>query len=113
MPMLTTTSIILLILIAIALGLWRNSMRAKEIATRIAKIACEKRELQFLDETVALHKLWLKRAPDGFIKFLRTYQFDYYDDNEIRQQSSITLLGDTFQSIGLNDTHDNVIRIVR
>lgn len=106
--------LLLLIGILLAAWLWRASMQAKEIATHAAENACEKNNLQFLDETVALKSIKFKRDETGSPCFLRHYQFEYYDGEQDRKISTLDLIGNTVVNIELNRTvhnEDNVIRL--
>ena len=106
--------LLLLIGILLAAWLWRASMQAKEVATCAAENACEKHNLQFLDETVALKSIKFKRDEMGSPCLLRHYQFEYYDGEQIRKISTIDLLGNIVIDVELNHTtHDesNVIQL--
>ncbi len=107
--------LLLLIGILLAAWIWRASMQAKEIATRVAENACEKHNLQLLDETVALKSIKFKRDEMGSPCFLRHYQFEYYDGEQIRKISTIDLLGNVVMNVGLNhpsnNNEDNVIQL--
>ncbi len=106
--------LLLLITILLAAWLWRAAMQAKEFATRAAENTCEKHNLQFLDETVALKSIKFKRDETGSPCFLRHYQFEYYDGEYARKTSSIDLLGNSIVNIELNHAqHDesNVISL--
>ena len=43
---------------------WLDSLRARELALGICRAACEERELQFLDQTVALRRQATQPAPE-------------------------------------------------
>lgn len=106
--------LLLLIGILLAAWLWRASMQAKEIATHAAENACEKNNLQFLDETVALKSIKFRRDETGSLCFLRHYQFEYYDGEQTRKISTIDLLGNVVIDVQLNHTshdEDNVIHL--
>lgn len=74
-----------LIAVAVIAGtvwLWRESLRAREAATRAGRRICEANDVQFLDETVALARMsvgWNGRAA-----LVRSYRFDYSTDGADR-----------------------------
>lgn len=71
---------------------WLDSLRAREIATGIGRAACERRGLQFLDQTVALHRLGLRRRPEG-LRWRRVYRFDFSDEGVGRHTAHLILVG--------------------
>jgi hypothetical protein len=95
----------LLILVAGTLGLgykvWQISMDAREAANRIAKDACSRAVVQFLDDTVAFAGFRLARDSRGKRRLLRTYTFDYTADGFERAQGFIVLAGQQLQAVGL------------
>jgi hypothetical protein len=72
---------------------WLDSMRSREIATGICAELCRRRGLQFLDETVALAKLRLRRDRDGRVRICRTYRFEFTLAGEARRSGTAVLLG--------------------
>jgi hypothetical protein len=83
-----------------ALGIWNDSMRAREAANRVAVDACRRRSLQFLDGTVALAKL-RPRFDEGGLRIERTYVFDYAIDGVERASGFVIMLGREVQHVGL------------
>jgi hypothetical protein len=80
------------LLLALAVGFWLDSARAREAATQRAHPECRRRGLQFLDETVALRRLRL-RTTGGGVRLQRTYSFDFNDGTTARYTGSIRLVG--------------------
>ncbi|MDH5601361.1 MAG: DUF3301 domain-containing protein [Gammaproteobacteria bacterium] len=72
---------------------WLDSIRAKEVATTKSREACNKVSLEFLDETVAIKKLRLRRNNSGRLVFYREYQFEFTSTGEYRYKGIIILLG--------------------
>ncbi len=83
---------ILIILIA-SLFYWFDSIRAKENATRYAKSACKKVLLEFLDDTVLIKKVWLRRNTQGQMSIYRKYEFEFSSTGEFRYKGQVRLLG--------------------
>lgn len=94
---LTTAAAVL----ALAYKVWQVSLDAREAANRIARDACSRAVVQFLDETVAFAGFRLARAADGGRRLLRTYTFDYTNDGFERAQGFIVLAGLRLEAVGL------------
>ena len=84
-----------------ALLLWADSLRARERAIRAGRSACERYELQFLDDTVSFARLRLARNHDGELRLSRTYTFEFSDTGNNRRQGAIVMLGGEVQDLQL------------
>jgi hypothetical protein len=82
-----------LVLIVAGAFLWADSLKARERAIRAGRSACERYQLQFLDETVAFAHLRLARDEDGQLKIKRTYTFEFSDTGNNRRHGAIVMLG--------------------
>lgn len=90
-----------LIALALLIGwFWLDSLRAREIATGICRAACEQRDLQFLDQTVALRHLGLRWTHSG-VRFRRVYRFDYSEEGVVRNTGYLVMLGLELEEISL------------
>ena len=89
-------SLVLEILLLVAVGGWVwfqfDSMRAREIATEVAREYCARRNLQFLDGSVHLGSQTLLRSIAG-IRINRKFSFDYTEHVEYRQHGTIIMTG--------------------
>src|SRR5207302_4865353 len=85
----------LAVLLVIVLGmlLWADSLQARGRAVRAGRSACERYQLQFLDDTVAFARMRLARDEDGQIKIKRTYTFEFSDTGNNRRHGAIVMLG--------------------
>ena len=72
---------------------WMDALRCKEIARAAGQRACQQVEAQFLDDTVALAKLRLRRAAHGQLVLYREYRFEFTRNRDYRLRGEITLLG--------------------
>ncbi len=72
---------------------WYDSARAKEAAVVAAKAACSAENLLFLDDTVAIGRLWPARDGNGRLGLRRVYRFEYSDTGNNRRSGSLVLLG--------------------
>ena len=86
-------AIIGIAVLAAALWLWVDGLKAREVAIRAAKLACATENLLLLDDTVAIHHLRLGRDDQGTLKLRRVYFFEYSDTSENRNDGSIAMLG--------------------
>lgn len=92
-------------LIVVLLGIfWMDSLRAREAATRAARDACERMEVQFLDDTVALVKLRLRRDRRGRARLERTYGFELSIDGASRSRGHVLMLGRRVDTLHLERT---------
>ena len=82
----------LVVIVAAAL-LWADSLKARERAITAGRSACERYQLQFLDETVAFTRLRLARDDEGQVKIKRTYTFEFSDTGNNRRHGAIVMLG--------------------
>jgi hypothetical protein len=85
-------SVALLVIVAVGL-LWADSLRARERAVRAGRSACERYQLQFLDDTVSFARLRLARDEGGQLKISRTYTFEFSDTGNNRRHGAIVMLG--------------------
>jgi len=87
------TDFTLFILLLSGFLYWLDSIRAKEIATTRSRDACKKISLEFLDETVSIKKVRLRRNSMGRLNFYREYQFEFTSTGEHRYKGNVKLLG--------------------
>ena len=90
-------------LLAIGAGLafWIDSLRARERAVRAGRSACERYDLQFLDDTVSFARIRLARNEEGELRIARTYTFEFSDTGNTRRQGAIVMLGAELQDLHL------------
>ena len=88
------------------------SLRTKEQARYEGRVACERQQLLFLDESVVLIHTRLRRNTRGRIVFKRCYTFEFTSDGAVRHHGTICLLGKQVESIEMEphrlpiDEHD-------
>ena len=80
--------------------LW-SSLRAREAANAALRPACSANGYLFLDDTVALHRIRLRRDHNGRANIERVYRFDYSDTGDNRRRGYVTLLGARVEDISL------------
>ena len=81
--------------------LWLDSLRARERAVQAGKSACQRYDLQFLDDTVSFAKIRLARDDGGQLKIARTYTFEFSDTGNNRRHGAIGMLGGELQDLQL------------
>lgn len=86
----------ILFILALAGAIWFifDSMRAREIATELARSYCEKRGVQFLDGSAALRSIRLVRR-SNFMQVQRRFQFEHTAIGESRNRGVIIVTGRT------------------
>ena len=92
-------------LVFLLLWLWRDSMHAREQAIAAAKRACNRLEVQFLDDTVSIAKLRLCRTNYGTMALCRLYCFDFSLDGEVRRLGTISMKGQSIEDVVLDIDH--------
>ena len=88
---------ILFILVLVCL-IWFvfDSMRAREIATELARTYCDNRGVQFLDGSAALRSIRLVRRATA-LPVQRRFQFEYTEAGESRNRGTIIVTGSTVE----------------
>ena len=90
-----------IVLIAAAVLLWLDSLRARERAVKAGRAACERYALQFLDDTVSFTRIRLRRDGDGQLRIARTYTFEFSDTGNNRRHGALVMLGGELQDLQL------------
>ncbi|MFK7995164.1 MAG: DUF3301 domain-containing protein [Granulosicoccus sp.] len=90
----------------ILVRLWWTGSRARELAVEHARQACRQRQLQFLDQTVALSSIRLTRSAAGVHCLERHYGFEFTNQGEFRDNASVTMQGHILKKIHFPYTRD-------
>lgn len=91
---------ILTALIAVAAFFyWLDATDAKELARRGGRSACAREGVQFLDDTVVLAKVRLRRGGRGRLMIYREFHFEFTSDLSRRYRGEIILLGKQIESL--------------
>jgi hypothetical protein len=94
-----TGTLVVLLFIAAAVFAWSATRAAAEAARHHGRRVCERAGVQLLDQTVALHRIGLRRDGNGRLRLLSHYSFDYSPDGVNRHRGSMALLGSELQWI--------------
>lgn len=88
-----------------------DSVKTKEAATQAALAKCVEVGVQFLDQTVARHKIKIFRQVNGSLGLARIYRFEYSVFGAEREQGWVFLLGRRVQEVTLEINDDSVLPI--
>ncbi|MBF0438177.1 MAG: DUF3301 domain-containing protein [Magnetococcales bacterium] len=100
MDILAILSILLISLV------WYSAMRAREQALEEVQKSCAEMKLQWLDETVTITSLGLKRDADGQLRVRRIYGFRYLEAGFVVREGVVILLGDQLQAVLFNTSRN-------
>ena len=93
-----------IVVIVIAILIWRNSMKAREYAVYMALKTAKQWDVQLLDDTVCLTKMHLSRQSDvGSMCLFREYAFEYSYDGVDRYKAFLQFNGNRFLQVISND----------
>lgn len=90
---------LILLLLAALVWFWIDSMRALDAARNAVKLACNKYDVQFLDDAVSGIALALVRDELGRLALRRTYRFEFTETGNSRLEGRLTLLGTKVESV--------------
>lgn len=85
--------VFLLIFVVLIGWYWWSAQGVKECALRAAKAHCEEMDVQLLDDSVAVHRLWFKRDRRGAFKVWRLFHFEFTATGEERYSGRVEMLG--------------------
>lgn len=85
--------VFLLIFVALIGWYWWSAQGVKDRALQAAKKHCKEMEVQLLDDSVALQRLWLRKDDRGVLRVWRRFHFEFTATGEERYQGSVELLG--------------------
>lgn len=99
------SDVIWLALLIAAGGLWWHGQGVKAVALKRVKEYCDEHNLQLLDESLVLRKLWFSRNLKGAIGLRRTYLFEFTSTGEYRYRGTVTLLSYQLLSVDAQTHH--------
>jgi hypothetical protein len=88
-----------LVILIGAVWYWFHAIRAKEVARLAGRRRCNEVGVIFLDDTVMLTRLRLRRDGMGRMKIYREFQFEFASDGGVRYGGEIALLGERVVSL--------------
>jgi len=96
-----TTDIVLLFLLLAGFLYWWSASRGKDYARQVGRRTCEAEGVQFLDDTVVLTRIALRRGADDRPAIYREYRFEFSSEGDRRYHGEIVLLGRILQRVTL------------
>ena len=102
-------ALILLLLIGAIAIFWFEGLRVRERVIARCREICQRSGLQFLDETVALVSISLKRKPDGNPTIFRIYQFEVSESGADRRRGYVAVTGRDIHHIRLEGKEGETI----
>lgn len=97
----SSTEILTLLALGGAVAWWLDAIRTKEIARQAGRQACDDAGVEFLDDTVVLTRLRLRRDSRGQLRIYREYRFEFASDGTRRYDGNMALLGKRVNGINL------------
>lgn len=97
-------SILWLTLIVLTIYYWRSALLVKDRAYVAAQKRCEEMQVQLLDETVYLRRLWFKRNEQGKLSLWRAFYFEFTVSGADRYFGRVIMLGSRITQVEL-DAH--------
>jgi hypothetical protein len=94
------SSLLLLLLLGAAVGLWLKLSVARERAVKEARQQCQQHGLQLLDETVGLRAVRLRRV-NGLRLIERCYGFEVSIDGDDREPGRLWMIGNALTGLSL------------
>ncbi len=94
-----------IVLIALGIFFWVDSLRARERALAAGRNACERYGVQLLDATVQFARLRVARDDEGRVRLRRTYTFEFSDTGDNRRHGAIVMLGGGLQELQLQPSN--------
>jgi hypothetical protein len=85
-------SLLPLLLILAGFYVWQGALRARELARTLSRELCAEARVQLLDQTVALQKLRLVRAPGHGLLLRRDYGFEFSVDGMDRHRGLLSVI---------------------
>lgn len=98
---LTLADIVLWGLAAAALSWWWRGHAVREAALAASRRYCQQMNVQLLDETVVLKRLWPQRSAHGSLVLRRAYEFEFTATGDDRYPGTAIMLGTRLDSIQL------------
>lgn len=78
---------------------WWRALETKELALKAARRACERADVDLLDQSVCLSGLGVQRDRQGQLRLRRTFSFDFTATGESRYRGQVVLLGQRSESV--------------
>ena len=87
------TEILIIFLLVIVAWFWFDSTRVIELARLAGSNLCQKNNVQFLDDSVHQSKFTFGKNSYGQLKFVRTFQFEFTNNEYQRYKGELVFAG--------------------
>lgn len=98
----TLEQIMLVVLAGFGAWLFRRQLALRELALQHAVAACDKSDVQLLDQSVGLSRLRITKLARGGFGVMREYRFEFTSTGERRYSGRIFMVGQTLQKVELD-----------
>ncbi len=95
-------TLVVLLALGMMLFFWWDSAGARERAREVARDCCARVGVQFLDDSVELIRLRLRRNTQGRLCFQRRFRFEFSSTGEARFRGQVDMLGKTAEGIHMD-----------
>lgn len=99
------SDVLLIALVLTAGGLWWHGQGMKARALKHVRRYCDQHDLQLLDESLVLRRLWPVRGRSGSMVLQRTWFFEFSSTGEYRYRGTVQLQGIFLKSIETQTHH--------
>jgi hypothetical protein len=99
--MLQFSDLIIFLLIALLVAYWWQWQSVRQIALQACKDYCRARNIQLLDQTVALRAVRFKRDAGGRLRLWRLFLFEFTASGSERCNGHVLMLGSRILEIYL------------
>ena len=87
------TELLIIFSLPLIAWFWIDSTKVIESARSIASKMCKKNNVQFLDDSVHQRKFSLGKNSHGQLKFMRTYEFEFTNNEHQRYKGELVFVG--------------------
>jgi hypothetical protein len=78
-----------------------SELHIREIALNAARSHSDELNVQLLDQSVGIHRVWLKRDSDNRLRIWRNYQFEFTSTGDERYKGNVITLGEQVETVQL------------
>ncbi len=104
------TTVLLLLFLVLIIIFWYESLKVREHMIELCRQVCERCDLQFLDQSVAMVSVSIKKGTDNIPHLYRYYKFEVSDNGVNRYPGYVVLFGHEIISISYQgEEGENII----
>ncbi|MDG1293153.1 MAG: DUF3301 domain-containing protein [Pseudomonadales bacterium] len=78
-----------------------SELHVREIALNAARSHSDELNVQLLDQSVGIHRVWFKRGSDNRLHIWRNYQFEFTSTGDERYKGHVITLGEQVETVQL------------